>query len=104
MPEVIFTTAYNDYAIKAFDYNALDYLQKPIQADRLEQAIEKLVAKHRQISSAPVIAAKPEILKPDDRVFVKDGDFYWFVPISDIRLLEVDGSYTRIRFERNNFV
>ncbi|MEQ9825906.1 MAG: LytTR family DNA-binding domain-containing protein [Puniceicoccaceae bacterium] len=100
VPEVIFTTAYDAYALKAFEYNALDYLQKPIQFERLEQAVEKV----RLSSTSPSTEADADtppssMLSSDDRVFVKDGDFYWFVPISDIRLLEVDGSYTRIRFD-----
>ncbi len=101
VPEVIFTTAYDEYAIKAFDYNALDYLQKPIQIDRLEKAIDKLLAKSIPDTDEPLESAKPDVLKSDDRVFVKDGDDCWFVPIQDIRLLEVDGSYTRIRFEEH---
>ena len=101
VPEVIFTTAYDEYAIKAFDYNALDYLQKPIQIDRLEKAIDKLLTKSISEKDELEESAKPDILKSDDRVFVKDGDDCWFVPIEDIRLLEVDGSYTRIRFEKH---
>jgi len=102
VPEVIFTTAYDEFALKAFEYNALDYLQKPIQKERLEKAVAKLIEKHRksEIDESPV--SKGESLKPEDRVFVKDGESYWFVPISDIRLLEVDDSYTRIRFETHH--
>ena len=98
-PEVIFTTAYNEYALKAFDYNALDYLQKPIQQDRLERAVEKCRTKLEQLKTPKTPVTQH--LKPTDRVFVKDGENCWFVSLEQIRLLEVDGSYTRVYFEEN---
>ena len=96
-PLVVFTTAYNEYAMKAFEYNALDYLQKPITLDRLQAAVEKIDRK--RTSKQP--PAKEEVLGEDSQVFVKDGDNCWFVKLSDIRLFETDGSYTKIHFEGN---
>ena len=98
-PEVIFTTAYNEYAIKAFEYNALDYLQKPLEKERLLTAIEKVYEKqsHKDFSSKST-----ELLREDSQVFVKDGDNCWFVKLADISLLEIEGSYTRIYFEENS--
>ncbi|EDY84818.1 LytTr DNA-binding domain family [Verrucomicrobiia bacterium DG1235] len=103
-PHVIFTTAYDQYALKAFDYNALDYLQKPIQKDRLATALNKLA----QTLSSPATSSptqnpepnpqKPVALSAASQVFVKDGDHCWFVKLADIRLFEIDGSYTRIHF------
>jgi len=95
MPHVIFITAYDEYAIKAFDVNALDYLLKPIQADRLKEAIEKV---------------KEEILEPisssdklglNHQVFVKDGDKCWFVNLSDVPMFESEGNYVRVYFDNN---
>lgn len=101
-PLVIFTTAYDQYALKAFEVNALDYLQKPIQEDRLLAAIKKASI---QLATRPPKVAKPkslpeevEWLDPNSQVFVKDGDHCWFVTLTDIRLFEIDGSYTRIHF------
>lgn len=94
-PHVIFTTAYDQYALKAFDYNALDYLQKPIEKDRLAAAIEKVSASSETTSTAPE-ENKP--LSLSSQVFVKDGDHCWFVKLADIRLFEIDGNYTRIHF------
>ncbi|SDM43819.1 two-component system, LytT family, response regulator [Catalinimonas alkaloidigena] len=91
VPEVIFTTAYDAYALKAFEVNALDYLQKPIQPDRLAAALTKLPEK-------PTETGPPEVLGLHDKVFVRDGDRCWFVPLADIRLFEVDNNYTRIYF------
>lgn len=103
-PHVIFTTAYHQHALKAFDYNALDYLQKPIQKDRLSTAIEKAAQTlNTPTPSAPTQHPTPHTryLSPTSQVFVKDGDQCWFVKLADIRLLEIDGSYTRIHFSNN---
>lgn len=108
-PHVIFTTAYNEYALKAFDYNALDYLQKPIQPDRLAAAIQKAAEKVEldlRASSSPQPdsqhpAPSTQYLEPNHQVFVKDGDHCWFVKLADIRLLEIDGSYSKIHFDKN---
>ena len=95
-PEVIFTTAFNHYAMKAFDHNALDYLQKPIKEDRLALALEKAAIKIRERSSK---AVDKNILGLKNQVFVKDGENCWFVDLADIRVLEIMGSYTRIYFK-----
>ncbi|MFT7382063.1 MAG: two-component system LytT family response regulator [Roseivirga sp.] len=93
-PEVIFTTAFNHYSMKAFDHNALDYLQKPIKEDRL--ALEKAAIKIRERNSK---AVDKNILGLKNQVFVKDGESCWFVDLADIRVLEIMGSYTRIYFK-----
>jgi two-component system LytT family response regulator len=96
VPEVIFTTAYDEYAIKAFDYNALDYLQKPIQKDRLLGAINKVSDKKEKVA-----ARSEDRMTENHQVFVKDGDKCWFVQLSEVRLFEVDGNYTKLYFEDN---
>ncbi|MCE7992260.1 MAG: response regulator transcription factor [Roseivirga sp.] len=96
VPEVIFTTAYDHYAMKAFDHNALDYLQKPIKEDRLLLAIEKAAARLRERGTQ---SESKNILSLHNQVFVKDGEQCWFVSLSDIRVLEIMGSYTRIYFK-----
>ena len=92
---MIFTTAYDEYAIRAFEVNALDYLLKPIQPERLASAIEKLQA--QTLSSYETVAPA---LTDSSRVFVKDGDQCWFIKLSDIQLFEVSGNYTRVYFQK----
>lgn len=97
-PQVIFTTAYDEYALRAFEVNALDYLLKPVQENRLAAALDKA----RTQSSAPPILPPTESattpLTANDQVFVKDGEQCWFVRLADIRLFEINGSYTQIYF------
>ncbi|MEL7121091.1 MAG: LytTR family DNA-binding domain-containing protein [Bacteroidota bacterium] len=93
VPEVVFVTAYNQYAIQAFDYNALDYLQKPVTEDRLRSAVAKLTEKVKLNSGN-----SKDLLTEESQVFVKDGDNCWFVTLKDIRLFEVMDNYTRIYF------
>lgn len=94
VPTVIFTTAYDEYALKAFEVNALDYLLKPIQMDRLNDTITKLEPP-RQIADDE---QEPR-LGLNDQVFVKDGDKCWFVALKDIRYFESDGNYIKVFFE-----
>jgi two-component system LytT family response regulator len=96
LPEVIFTTAFNEYAMKAFDHNALDYLQKPIKEERLSLAIEKASEKVRTRKEKESAA---QYLSEHKQVFVKDGEQCWFVTLSDVRIMEIMGSYTRIFFK-----
>lgn len=98
VPTVIFTTAYDEYALKAFDYNALDYLLKPIEPNRLEEAIKKIFEKKAKDTAAE---EHPEKLTEDDQVFVKDGEKCWFVKLANIRLFESEGNYVRLYFEDN---
>lgn len=97
VPEVIFTTAYDEYALKAFDFNALDYLLKPIEPDRLKESITKLLNRAKKDSPEEEVIEKK--LGPQDRVFVKDGDKCWFVKLENIRLFESDGNYIKIYFD-----
>ncbi len=94
-PEVIFTTAFDQYALQAFEVNALDYLQKPIQAARMAAALQRCAARHQRLTSAGTVA--PATTR---KLFIKDGERCWFVPVQDIRLFESDGNYTRVYFER----
>ncbi len=96
-PRVIFTTAYDEYALKAFEFNALDYLLKPIHNDRLKECITKLTSEFQEKSSSPGEVK----LGLDDRVFVKDGERCWFVKLSEVRLFESDGNYIKVYFENN---
>lgn len=100
VPLVVFTTAYDEYALKAFEVSALDYLLKPIQAERLSETIQKISEKER----SRVAASRGEgerKLGLNDQVFVKDGERCWFVSLSNIRLFESDGNYIKVYFDNN---
>lgn len=101
VPHVIFTTAYDEYALKAFQVNALDYLLKPIEPKRLEEAINKLAGKIEGISKRDESGAyiNQKKLTLEDQVFVKDGDRCWFVRLSNVRLFESDGNYIKVYFD-----
>ena len=89
IPPVIFTTAYDEYAIKSFEYNTIDYLLKPIKKDRLEKAILKY---------KPNKSKKNRKLENQNQIFIRDGEKCWLVKISDISLLESVGNYTKLHF------
>ncbi|HMO61272.1 MAG TPA: response regulator [Ferruginibacter sp.] len=100
-PHVIFTTAYDEYALKAFEVNALDYLLKPVEPKRLADAIQKVqqaeekeIASHQQYSNR-------SLLSENDQVFVKDGERCWFVKLSEVRLFESVGNYAKVFFGTN---
>jgi two-component system, LytTR family, response regulator len=97
VPLVVFTTAYDEFAIKAFEVNALDYLLKPITAERLSEAVHKIMDKER----AKAGRARDKKLGLEDQVFVKDGERCWFVSLSNIRLFESDGNYIKVYFDTN---
>ncbi|MBS1546706.1 MAG: response regulator transcription factor [Bacteroidetes bacterium] len=94
-PHVIFVTAYDEHAVKAFEVNALDYLLKPIDPERLGAAVEKLSRMPKEAHGTR------EVLAADDRIFIKDGDKCWFVALKDVRLFESEGNYVRVRFGDN---
>jgi len=93
VPQVIFTTAFDQYAIRAFEVNALDYLLKPIAPERLAAALERV--RRTSVSAwTPAPAPRPLL----ERVFVRDGSRNWIVQVADIRLLEAEGNYARVYF------
>lgn len=99
VPEVVFTTAYDEYALKAFDFNALDYLLKPIEPNRLKETVQKLLAKEKKDKAELHEQVDEKKLGPQDRVFVKDSDKCWFVKLENVRLFESDGNYIKIYFD-----
>src|SRR5215212_7578344 len=98
-PHVIFTTAYDEYALKAFEVNALDYLLKPVEPKRLADAIQKLHITESQEGTVEHI--NRTMLAENDQVFVKDGERCWFVKLNEIRLFESVGNYAKVFFGNN---
>ena len=103
-PKVIFTTAYDEFALKAFEVNALDYLLKPVEPRRLSDAIQKVQQDQNHETSAGIsngTVARNSLLNDDDQVFVKDGERCWFVKLNEIRLFESVGNYAKVFFGPN---
>lgn len=88
---VIFVTAFNQHALRAFEVNALDYLLKPVKAERLAASIERA---SRTTDSVPPM---PIGLRGDDRVHLNDGHRARFVNVSDISCIEAQENYTLVR-------
>jgi two-component system LytT family response regulator len=97
-PEVIFTTAFDQYALQAFEVNALDYLQKPIQAARMAAALQRCALRHGHALEHKSSAVAPTAAK---KLFIKDGERCWFVSLQDVRLFESEGNYTRVYFDQH---
>ncbi|HEY0864179.1 MAG TPA: LytTR family DNA-binding domain-containing protein [Lacunisphaera sp.] len=97
LPQVIFTTAYDEFAVKAFEFSALDYLLKPVDPNRLVAALEKLRPRGSAAPFEP--GGATHRLTLEDKVFVREGDRCWFVPVKNLRLLESEGNYTRLHFD-----
>lgn len=100
-PQVIFTTAYDEFALKAFEVNALDYLLKPIEPKRLADAIQKLNISEGRENKAENEFVNNSMLTEADQVFVKDGEKCWFVKLGEIRLFESVGNYAKVFFGTN---
>ena len=100
-PHVIFTTAYDEYALKAFEVNALDYLMKPVEPKRLKDALQKLQQAEEKAAAAELASGYRAMLSENDQVFVKDGERCWFVKLGEVRLFESVGNYAKVFFGTN---
>ncbi|RIV71998.1 LytR/AlgR family response regulator transcription factor [Flagellimonas aequoris] len=94
VPITVFTTAYDEYAIKSFEYNALDYLLKPVSEKRFGLALEKVRAQMESRNNQ----SKAKKLTEGSQIFIKDGESCWLVKVGDIALFEIVGNYTRVYF------
>lgn len=95
VPQIIFVTAYDEYALKAFEANALDYILKPVELTRLEKAISKVIEQKEEES----LNTSTEKLSYDSQIFIKDGEKCWFVKMDKVRMFESEGNYVRLYFE-----
>jgi two-component system LytT family response regulator len=95
-PRTVFVTAYDEYAMRAFELNAYDYLMKPVDEERLDDVYNRL----KEENKVPQSVAEASTLKSGDKVFIKDGEKVWFVPMDDIRYFESEGNYVKVHFDR----
>ncbi len=93
VPEVVFTTAYDQYAVKAFELNALDYLVKPLREERFSKTIKKVKA---ELSKKEEI--KTDVLPMHRKIFIKDGEKCHFIPLSEVHFIESIENYARLYF------
>ncbi|MFK8046142.1 MAG: LytR/AlgR family response regulator transcription factor [Crocinitomicaceae bacterium] len=95
-PRTVFVTAYDEFAIKAFELNAYDYLLKPIDEKRLNEVVSRIEEEHKE----PEAVATAKLLEQGDKILIKDGDKVWFVGIEDVRYFESDGNYVKVYFKK----
>ena len=95
-PRTIFVTAFDQFAIKAFEANAYDYLMKPIDSDRLAEVYERLMEENK----LPQSVENSAVLKSGDKVLIKDGDRVWFIKVDEIRYFESEGNYVKVHFDK----
>lgn len=96
--EVVFVTAYDEFALKAFEVSAFDYLLKPIDKNRLDKVMKELMTRENQKFDLPKASNKNNQLSPEDKFFIKDGEKCWFVTLSDVFLFESQGNYIQVFF------
>jgi two-component system, LytTR family, response regulator len=101
--EVVFVTAYDEFALKAFDVNAFDYLLKPIDKQRLERVVERLrkLVHSKKSDLNEHHAERDTALSTEDRIFIRDGEKCWFVQLADIEVFESYGNYVRVFFKEH---
>jgi two-component system LytT family response regulator len=101
VPQVIFVTAFDEYALKAFEVNALDYVLKPVEEERLEESLEKVKSRRASAEAPTEASTSSEVLNLENQIFLKDGEKCWFVTLKDIRKFESEGNYVRVFFGDN---
>ena len=97
-PKVVFVTAFDEYAVKAFEVNALDYLMKPVDPERLKETMAKVLSEDIEDEELYDFPDRG-ILSSNDQIFIKDGEKCWFIHLKDVRMFESEGNYVRIYFE-----
>jgi two-component system, LytTR family, response regulator len=100
-PEIIFTTAYDQFAIRAFELNAVDYLMKPFAKRRFLDAVKKATDKIRSGSgnkepANQILAKRPEPTAPVNRIVVRKGNALNLIPVEQIRYVEAQDDYVMI--------
>jgi two-component system LytT family response regulator len=100
IPQVIFTTAFDEYALKAFELQAIDYILKPVELERLSQAVKRVSSEITETIQQNYFDRTNKILNPNDKVFIKDGEKCWFIELNRVRMMESEGNYVKVYFDQ----
>lgn len=104
IPKVVFVTAYDEFALKAFDVKALDYVLKPVDPARLEETMQKLMVNDDEFQSVAGVQKSDRstrVLSITDSIFIKDGEKCFYIPLDRVRKFESDGNYVKVYFDSN---
>lgn len=99
LPQVVFVTAYDEYALQAFENQALDYILKPIDPEKIANVVRKISQENSELDEQSFNDRKTRKLTGKDKVFIKDGEKCWFVELDTIRMMESDGNYVKVYFD-----
>ena len=107
-PDVIFTTAFDEFAIKAFESHAVDYLLKPFSQERFDKAIQKWMEQHKtSIQSKPrepLLETVSQLPPQNQRIVVKTGSKIKIIPVEDVFYLEAADDYVKIHTKEGVFL
>src|SRR5690606_21725078 len=98
-PRIIFVTAYDAFALRAFEVNAADYLMKPVVPARLAEAWQRVRTNDSRSEEPDTTGGERLPLREDDQVLLRADDRCWFVPLRRVRLLEGEDNHTRVWFD-----
>lgn len=104
IPKVVFVTAHDEFALKAFDVKALDYVLKPVDPLRLEETMRKLMVNDDEFQSGEGVPKSDRTTRPltvTDNIFIKDGEKCFYVSLEKVRMFESDGNYVKVYFDKN---
>ncbi|GGY37863.1 LytR/AlgR family response regulator transcription factor [Parvularcula lutaonensis] len=103
-PLLVFATAHPEYALEAFDIDAIDYLVKPLEQDRVNKAVEKAQRMHRLIASVqPEVPAESSALEQGETIKVRDGGRVHFIPYEEVTWIEAAGDYSLVHTADKEF-
>ncbi len=105
-PAVIFTTAFDEYAIKAFESRAIDYLLKPFSKERFEKAVQKWLTQRSQTEGKTNTLLTEEVRQPEERnrIVVKEGSNIRIIPVHEIQYIEAYDDYVKIFTQKEMFL
>jgi len=99
IPQVVFVTAHDEFALQAFENQALDYILKPIDPDKIAQVVKKIASENSYEDEQLFNSRKSRKLTENDKVFIKDGEKCWFIELKEVRMMESDGNYVKVYFK-----
>jgi len=99
LPQVVFVTAHDEFALQAFENQALDYILKPIDPDKIANVVRKISHENSFEDEQLLNLRKSRRLCEHDKVFIKDGEKCWFIELKNVRMMESDGNYVKVYFD-----